>query len=83
MRTKKVKAAGKYGVRYGLRIRRSINKIEEVQRRKYICNRCGKRSVKRIGTGIWVCKACGYKFAGGTYIPKTPAMRIVEQSLRK
>jgi len=83
MRTKKVKAAGKYGVRYGLRIRRSINKIEEAQRRKYICNRCGKRSVKRVGTGIWACRACGYKFAGGTYIPKTPAMKIVEQSLRK
>jgi large subunit ribosomal protein L37Ae len=81
MRTKKVKVAGRFGVRYGLRVRRAINKIEEAQRRKYICKKCGKKAVKRAGTGIWVCRSCGYKFAGGTYIPETPAMKIVEQSV--
>jgi large subunit ribosomal protein L37Ae len=81
MRTKKVKVAGRYGPRYGLRVRRSLIKIEEAQRRKYICKRCGKKSVKRTGTGIWECRSCGYKFAGGTYVPRTPAMKIVDQSV--
>jgi large subunit ribosomal protein L37Ae len=79
MRTKKVKAAGRFAARYGVRVRRTIVKIEEAQRRKYVCKKCGKRAVKRIGTGIWKCKSCGYKFAGGTYVPVTSAMKIVEQ----
>lgn len=83
MRTKKVKVAGRFGPRYGLRVRKSISKIEEAQRRKYVCSRCGKKSVKRTSTAIWTCKSCGFKFAGGTYIPRTPAMKIVEQSVGK
>lgn len=83
MGKKKVKASGRYGVRYGLRSRRGVDKVEERERRKYVCKRCGKKTVKRTGTGIWSCNSCGYKFAGGTYVPRTPAMKIVEQSARK
>ena len=77
-RTKKVKMAGRFGPRYGLRVRRMIVKIEEQQRRKYVCKKCGKKAVKRVGTGIWECKACGYKFAGGCYVPAV-ATKILEQ----
>ena len=79
MRTKKVKSAGRFGPRYGIRVRKVITKIEEVQKKKYTWNRCGKIAVRRVGTGIWECKSCGYKFAGGCYTPKTSAMKIVEQ----
>jgi len=82
-RTKKVKMAGRYGARYGIRVRKSIVEIETQQRQKYVCKRCGKKAVKRIGTAIWECKSCGYKFAGGAYIPVSPAMKIVEQAVSK
>ncbi|WP_457548795.1 50S ribosomal protein L37Ae [Archaeoglobus sp.] len=82
-RTKKVKMAGRFGPRYGLRVRRMIIKIEELQRQKYICKRCGKKAVKRVGTGIWECKACGYKFAGGCYVPSTAVAQSFEKSLER
>ncbi|AGK62183.1 LSU ribosomal protein L37AE [Archaeoglobus sulfaticallidus PM70-1] len=78
-RTKKVKIAGRFGSRYGVRVRKNIIKIEQEQRRKYVCNRCGKKRVKRVGTGIWECKSCGYKFAGGTYIPVTPSVKLIDK----
>jgi large subunit ribosomal protein L37Ae len=81
MRTKKVKTAGRFATRYGVRVRRTIVKIEGIQRKKYVCKKCGKKAVKRVGTGIWKCRSCGYKFAGGTYTPATSAMKIVEQSV--
>lgn len=71
VRTKKVKQAAKFEARYGLRVRRAWLEIDVLQRQKYLCKRCGKRTVKRIGSGIWECKHCGYKFAGGCYVPTT------------
>ena len=81
-RTKKVKAAGKFGARYGVKIRKSIVKIEAVQRQKYVCKKCGKRNVKRVGTGIWECKSCGHKFAGGTYAPSTPSSKMYDKIVK-
>ena len=82
-RTRKVKMAGRFGPRYGLRIRRAVVEIEVLQRRKYVCKRCGKKAVKRVGTAIWECRSCGYKFAGGTYVPETSARKIVEQAISR
>ncbi|AIY89093.1 50S ribosomal protein L37Ae [Geoglobus acetivorans] len=82
-RTKKVKMAGRYGPRYGLRVRRTLIEIETAQRKKYVCKKCGKKAVKRVGTAIWECRSCGYKFAGGAYIPTSPSMKLVEQALSK
>jgi len=82
-RTKKVKSAGRFGTRYGLRVRRTWVEIDVLQRQKYVCKKCGKRAVKRVGTAIWECKSCGYKFAGGAYIPVSPAAKIVEQAISR
>jgi large subunit ribosomal protein L37Ae len=81
-RTKKVKIAGRFGSRYGVKVRKSIIKIESEQRKKYVCRKCGKKSVKRAGTGIWECRSCGYKFAGGTYIPVTSASKLTDKLAR-
>ncbi|MFH1358742.1 MAG: 50S ribosomal protein L37ae, partial [archaeon] len=47
MRTKKVKAAGRFGARYGTRVRRKIADVESTQRKKQECIFC-KGTVKRV-----------------------------------
>ena len=81
-RTKKVKASGRFGQRYGVKARHKLREIEEKQRRWHTCPRCGRKRVKRESTGIWVCKKCNTKFAGGAYFPSTTAGRDVEKSIK-
>ena len=79
-RTKKVGPAGRFGPRYGLKIRNLVKKIELVQRRKdHVCPVCGSRAVRRIGTGIWQCRKCGAVFAGGAYVPQTIVKREIDR----
>ena len=79
----KVRTAGRFGVRYGRKIRKMVASIEEQTRAAHKCPRCGKKSVKRVGTGIWRCSRCGYTFAGVTYIPQTPMGIAVQRAIRR
>jgi len=74
-RTKKVKSAGRFGPRYGLKVRRQISNVESQQKKNHVCPECNYESVKRKGTGIWECKHCGLVFAGGTYQPFTDSAK--------
>ncbi|GAA5262916.1 50S ribosomal protein L37ae [Methanocalculus sp. MC3] len=80
-------SAGRFGPRYGRFIRKSVNQIEKIQRAKHLCPRCDTISVKREGTGIWTCRKCNFKFAGGAYAPQTPglkvALRNIDASIKK
>ncbi|MEM4230263.1 MAG: 50S ribosomal protein L37ae [Candidatus Pacearchaeota archaeon] len=68
MATKRLKSAGRFGVRYGLRVKSRVIQIEEKQRKKQVCSFCKKPSAKRIASsGIWKCKKCGKKFASNVY----------------
>lgn len=67
MRTRKVKAAGKLGVKYGLKVRERVKRVEEKQRKKQKCPFCSKVGVKRLASGIWHCPKCNKKFAGDAY----------------
>ena len=67
MVTKKVGITGKFGTRYGAKLRKQVRGIEILQRAKYTCTFCGKDSVKRQATGIWRCKACRRTVAGGAW----------------
>ncbi len=61
--------AGRFGARYGRRIRSQVNLVEIKQKAKQVCNYCGAVKVKRISLGIFECGKCKKKFTGGAYSP--------------
>ncbi len=67
-KTKKVGKTGKYGSRYGLKIRKKILKSEAKKTKK--CPYCQREQIKRIAAGIWTCNKCNNKFTGGSYTVK-------------
>ena len=64
---KKTKSAGRFGARYGKRVRTKLVKVETKQRKKQKCPFCGKLGAKRLSNGIWKCNKCDKKFASNTY----------------
>ncbi len=67
--TKKIGAAGKYGVRYGRSIRAGILKVHAQRHAPNRCPNCRKIALRRIAAGIWTCKKCSLKFAGKAHKP--------------
>ena len=70
-RTKKVGTTGRFGPRYGRRAKVLLAKIEKQQKQKHQCPVCKKMKLKRVAAGIWECRGCHAKMAGGAYVPKT------------
>jgi len=68
-KSKKAKASGRFGARYGKTVRAKLSKVESKQRIKQKCPFCEKEGVKRISNGIWQCirDKCSKKFASNTY----------------
>ena len=66
-KTKKVSSAGRFGPRYGRRLRSKITEIEKKQRARFKCPHCSYVKVKRVSHGIYECKKCNVKFTGGSY----------------
>ena len=81
-RTNKVGITGKYGTRYGQKLRKQVKAIEILQRTKYTCTFCGKNSVRRSAVGIWKCKACRRSIAGGAWEFSTTAAQTVRPDQR-
>jgi large subunit ribosomal protein L37Ae len=81
-RTKKVGSTGRFQARYGVRARTNVRNIETQQKMKHLCPSCGDKKVKRISTGVWQCKRCGVKIAGGAYIPRTETGQNIEKIIR-
>src|SRR2546425_5539662 len=76
-RTRKAGIVARFGPRYGVRIRRRVQEIEEGLKGRHTCPRCAAISVRRKSTGVWACRRCGYVFAGGGSPPivATPVKR--------
>ena len=74
-------SSGRFGCRYGRFVRKRVNDIEKISHALHRCPKCDMESVARKGTGIWECRKCGYKFAGGAYQPITPAMKIAQRAI--
>lgn len=63
----KVGTAGRFGPRYGRKIRHIVSEIEKKLRSWHKCPYCKKLRVKRISSGIWECRTCNTKFTGKAY----------------
>ncbi|MEM2024783.1 MAG: 50S ribosomal protein L37ae [Desulfurococcaceae archaeon] len=71
-RTKLVGIAGRYGPRYGATLRKKVRDILAKRYSDHSCPFCAhKGTVVRESTGIWSCRKCGAKWAGGAYTPRT------------
>jgi len=69
--TKKIGSAGRFGARYGRKLKKKLVDVEKVQHVKHTCPFCKKvGGVKRVASGIWTCKKCEAKFAGKAYTPE-------------
>lgn len=66
-KSKKTKSAGRFGAGYGTRVRASLNKIEQTQRKRQQSPFHPRGRVKRIAAGIWKCQKTGKVFAGPAY----------------
>jgi len=81
-RTRQVGVVGRFGPRYGVRIRRRVQEIDEARRGKHVCPKCQAQSVHRRSSGVWQCRHCGHVFAGGAFRPviTTSFKREVEET---
>ena len=79
---RKMGLAGGFGARYGTLARRQYVEIVTGLRQRHECPRCRFRTVKRRSVGIWLCRKCGYKFAGGAYAPSTKLGQIAARATR-
>ncbi len=79
---RKMGLAGGFGARYGTVGRRQYVEIVTGLRSKHECPRCRFRTVKRWSVGVWHCRKCGYKFAGGAYVPTTKLGEIAARATR-
>lgn len=82
-RTKKVGSSGRFGPRYGLSVKKQISSIDRNRHSKYTCPRCLKKNVKRVSAGVWECRSCSLKFAGGAYSPRTGKFKTLENRLSR
>ncbi len=64
------KSTGRFGTRYGRRIRNLFYNIEKDQKKKQKCPYCSYVNVKRVSNGIYKCTKCDTKFTGKAYVSK-------------
>jgi len=81
-RTYKVGPSGSFGARYGTVVRKRYATIITGLRTPHECPQCHVIAVRRMSVGVWLCNSCGFKFAGGAYIPRTKLGEIAERASR-
>jgi large subunit ribosomal protein L37Ae len=80
-RTKKVGSTGRFGARYGAKLRRRVLDIEKKRNEPTRCPACATRALKRQAVGLWKCKKCDLLFAGGAYVPFTDAGKAAKRAI--
>jgi len=80
-RTKKVGSTGRFGSRYGAKLRRRVLDIEKKASEPNRCPACATRALKREAVGLWKCTKCDLVFAGGAYVPYTDAGKAAKRAI--
>ena len=80
-RTKKVGSTGRYGSRYGAKLRRRVLDIDNRRKEPTRCPACATKALKRKAVGLWVCSKCNLLFAGGAYVPYTDAGKAAKRAI--
>lgn len=80
-RTKKVGSTGRFGPRYGAKLRRRVLDIENRRKEPTRCPACATKALKRKAAGLWNCAKCGLLFAGGAYVPFTDAGKAAKRAI--
>ena len=76
--TKKVGITGRYGPRYGVKIRKQIKSVSRHRAKAQRCPECQADAVKRVASGIWKCNHCKLKFAASAYSIRTRSYKREE-----
>ena len=76
--TKKAGITGKYGPRYGVKIRKQIKSVSRHKIKPQRCPECQADAVKRVASGIWKCNHCKLKFAASAYSIRTRSYKREE-----
>ncbi len=79
-RTKKIGPLRGFGARDGATVRKRYRNIVEEMRKPHRCPQCGFDAVKRKSVGVWVCRKCGFTFAGGAYTPFTKIGAVAKRA---
>ena len=82
-RTQKSGATARFGARYGVSVRRRAGSAIAKKSKFYTCPKCQYPKVRRQVSGIWDCKKCNYKFAGGVWEPFTRASDSNNRVIRR
>jgi large subunit ribosomal protein L37Ae len=80
-RTKKVGSTGRYGSRYGAKLRRRVLDIDNRRKEPNRCPACATKALKRKAVGLWECSKCNLVFAGGAYVPYTDAGKAAKRAI--
>jgi large subunit ribosomal protein L37Ae len=80
-RTKKVGSTGRFGVRYGAKLRRRVLDIDNRRKEPTRCPSCATKALKRKAVGLWKCSKCNLLFAGGAYVPFTDAGKAANRAI--
>ena len=81
--TKKLGAAARFGARYGLSVKRRWLKVHVPEKSKHNCPNCSLPKIKRLDSGIYLCKKCNLKFAGGTFLPETLTGSLIKKMVEQ
>jgi large subunit ribosomal protein L37Ae len=58
-------------VRGGATLRKRYSRVMDSLNVYHRCPNCASVKVKRESVGLWECRKCGHRFAGGAYTPST------------
>jgi large subunit ribosomal protein L37Ae len=55
------------GAKYGGTLRKRYARVYNVLKEARECPSCSSMRLARSSSGVWTCKSCGYRVAGGAY----------------